>query len=223
MHSFQQIAHLVAQIGSLVVSVSGLVFVVRIWKSPDRRDAFGRCHATPLARICDALLWAPRQLKKKKPLRFTSAIAHLTSTAFFPVGAVVFTNSAAVEHHPVPFGLAGVIAGVIAEGPEAFARNAQYRSTKTTETHAAPVEHKRWKRLRNLAPDQKVAVVALPVALFEAVIGVGLYYLQAWTSLLGAGLTAAVLGVAFVAWAEVMSVISTLWLVTRNGSPFKAD
>jgi hypothetical protein len=222
MHGFQEIAHFVAQVGSLVLGALGTVLGVRFWKSEDKLDAFGRFHATPLARTCDALLWTPRQFKKGRPLLGVGAAVHLVSTTFFPVAAVVLTNVAAVDRHPVAFGLAGVIAGVIAEAPEAFARNAHYRGARS---HAAApsgtVQRTGGKRLRNLAPDQKVAAVALPVAVAEAAIGVGLYYLQDLTTILGAALSAVVLGVAFVAWAEVMSVISTLGLVSRNGSPFK--
>jgi hypothetical protein len=220
MHGFQAIAHFVSQIGSLVVAGLGFGFGVHLWTSEARLGFFGRCHATPLARTCDALLWAPRQFKKGRPLRFISAIVHLVITAFFPVAAVVFTNGAAVEEHPVAFGLAGVIAAVIAEAPEAFARNAQYRSYASATKEQVGVKRRCWKHLRGLAPDQKVATVALPVAIVEAAIGVGLYYLQAATSILGTALSAAVLGVAFVAWAEFMSVISTVSLVYRRGSPF---
>lgn len=55
----------------------------------------------------------------------------------------------------------------------------------------------------------------------EALIGVVLYLMQDLTDLFGSALSAAALGVAFVAWAEVMSVISTIWLIWRDGSPFR--
>jgi hypothetical protein len=221
MHSFQAIAHFSAQIGSLVFAAAGIVLGVRFWTSGDKLDFFGRCHATPLARTCDALLWVPRQLRRGRPLRGIGAIVHLISTAFFPVAAVIFTNGAAIDQHPVAFGLAGVIASVIAEAPEAFARNSQYRNAQPPpKAPFGSVRPTGWKRL---APDQKVAVVALPVAVAEAAIGVLLYFLQSATSTLSVALSAVVLGVAFVAWAEVMSVISTLCLVYRNGSPFVVE
>lgn len=220
MHGFQAIAHFVSQIGSLVAAGLGFGFGAHLWTSEKRLGFFGRCHATPLARTCDALLWAPRQFRKGRPLRFISAVVHLLITAFFPVAAVVFTNGPAVSKHPVAFGLAGLIAAVIAEAPEAFARNAQYRSYAPAAGEQIGVTRRRWKRLRGLAPDQKVAAVALPIAIVEALIGVGLYYLQAATSILDTALSAAALGVALVAWAELMSVISTVSLVYRRGSPF---
>lgn len=117
MAGFQAIAHTVTQIGSLVVGITGVVLVVRSWNSDTWIDSFGRCLATPLARTCDALIWAPRQFEKQQPGRSFGAAAHRTITAFFPIAAVVFTNGSAVDQAPVAFGLAGVIAGVIAEAP----------------------------------------------------------------------------------------------------------
>src|SRR5204863_8808824 len=126
----------------------------------------------------------------------------LTIVGFFPLGAVVLTNGTAVDHEPIAFGVAGLIAGVLAEWPEGSVRNARY------ENIAKRVE-------------LSFAKVALWVGLFEIVGGALLYYLVYRTHVLNETLSAVVLGVAFVAYAEAMSVISTLLLVVLKGSPFK--
>jgi hypothetical protein len=216
MHGLQSTLHTVAQFGSGAIALIATGMGLRFFKDKEKLRIFGRFHATPLARICDGVVWTLKLGRRWKVPSAIEAALHLIATAALPVAGVVLTNVTAVDRHPVAFGLAGIIGGVVVEGPEAFARNAEYRSIKCSD---APVQH-RFKWLNGLSSEQQVGRVALPVAVIEGVIGLALYVVVEFTTEVGAGLSAVVLGVAFVVWAEVMSVFSTLFLVFRRGSPF---
>jgi hypothetical protein len=196
-------------------------FAWKMWRDDAKLDRFGRWHATPLARVCDACTWCLRQLMRR-PGRCPNAIVHFLLTAAFPVAAVLVSNFTAVKDQPIWFGLAGIVASVLAEAPETYARDAQYRQQgpPTADSIQVDTHLKGLARFKKLHPDQKVAAIAVPVALLELLLGGGLYYGVYKTHFLGHVLNAVALGVALVAWAEAMSVISTMWLVKRNGSPF---
>src|SRR5205823_6120446 len=123
------------------------------------------------------------------------------------------TNVSAVVQHPVYFGLAGTVAGVIAEGPELFARNAQYANAQYCSLSHGEAQ----------SSDRKVAKCALIGAAVEVLLVALLYYVGYVAHGLSATLGAVALGVAFVAAAEVMSVASTLSVVLRGGRPFRTS
>jgi hypothetical protein len=194
------IAHWVAQFAVVGVCVAVPTAAWRNLKDGGI-EKFGSWHCTPPARIWDALAWGSLQFKARHAWRCINALVHLTIVSFVPVAAVLFTNGAVLDH-PIAFGAAGLVAGVLAEWPEGRVRNARYGNSETR-------------------PESSFAKVALRVGAVELV-GTGLlYYLVFRTHVLNETLSAVILGVAFVACAEAMSTISTLWLVVWNGSPFK--
>lgn len=216
---------LATQITSVILAGLGLRAARKWWKDDNKLDRFGRWHTGPLARVYDAFTWGVKQAKAGRLGRTINAfIVHLGLTALFPVLAVLVSNATAVKDHPVAFGLAGVVAGVLAEGPEAYARNAQYAEVNPLDAEPSvkvdPTLRGK-QRFKSLHPDQKVAAIAVPVAFGELALGIALYYAVYKAGFVNHMLDAVVLGIAFVVWAEAMSVLSTMWLVGRRGSPFR--
>ena len=219
------IIQLATQITSVILGALSLRFAWKWWTNDSTLDRFGRWHSSPLARVYDAFTWGVRQVKAGRLGRALNAfIVHLGLPALFPILAVLVSNITAVKDHPVAFGLAGVVAGVLAEGPEAYARNAQYAEVNplaTGQSVKVDPSLRRKARFDALHPDQKVAAIAVPVAVGELVLGLALYYAVYKAGFVNRMLDAVVLGIAFVVWAEAMSVVSTMWLVGREGSPFR--
>jgi hypothetical protein len=206
-----------------ILSAVGLISFFAILGNRKQNESlydFGRWHASPQARTWDAIYWIVRGHGTR---RFGS-LFHLFLVAAVPLFSALTADFSDLTKGDtaIYFSVSALVSGVLIESLESTIRNEEY-AQKTSGTLPTPVPNRSDKRktdYNELSSEQKLAITASWFALGEWLLGI-LVMVLAFKGLLPTfWMPAVLLGFAFVALADAMSVGSTWLLVKWRGSPF---
>jgi len=173
---------------------------------------FGRWHASPQARTWDAFSWTTY----KHGCSRSGSFFHFVLVAVVPLFAALTADfpSLSKGDGAVYFSVSGLVTGVLIELLESKVRDEQYaRSEQRTFAEASLSNAIR-------AAERKIAKAASWAGLVEWIVGILLIALAFEGFIPTSWMPSVLLGFAFVAVADAMSVASTWFLVVKKGAPF---